>query len=69
MTRPPARAAPVILAPSALSADVSRLGAEIGAVEAAGADGITAHAEAGPHLDRAPQRRRPLAAPREEGDA
>src|SRR3712207_439977 len=40
MARPPTRAARSILAPSALSADFSRLGAEIEAVEAAGADWI-----------------------------
>lgn len=43
---------PVWIAPSLLSADFARLGQEVRAVEAAGADLITFHPEASRHVDR-----------------
>src|SRR5436190_610517 len=46
---------PLRIAPSILSADFARLGDEVRAVDQAGADTITVHAEAGPHLDRSLQ--------------
>ncbi len=48
-------AAPLI-SPSILSADFARLGEEVRAIDAAGADIITVHPEAGPHLHRTIQR-------------
>ena len=54
------RRQPLVIAPSILSADFARLGEEVRAVDQAGADIITVHAEAGPHLHRSLQAIRAL---------
>jgi ribulose-phosphate 3-epimerase len=46
---------PIRIAPSILSADFARLGEEVRAIDAAGADIITVHMEAGPHIHRSLQ--------------
>ena len=50
----------VLIAPSILAADFARLGEEVRRVDAAGADLITIHPEAGPHLHRGLQTIRAL---------
>ena len=55
-------ARPPIIAPSILASDFARLGEEIRAVDAAGADWISVHPEAGPHLHRTLRRIRELGA-------
>jgi len=42
----------VLISPSILSADFAKLGEEVRAIDAAGADIITVHPEAGPHVHR-----------------
>ena len=42
----------IVIAPSLLAADFARLGEEVAAIAAAGADHISVHPESGPHLHR-----------------
>src|SRR5665213_3694484 len=51
---------PLIIAPSILAADFAKLGDEVRAIDAAGADCITVHVESGPHVHRSLQAIRAL---------